>query len=162
MLRTHSNGLLAAAALAGLALSSNPALAQSQTEQLHVQATIGDVCTVTAASLDFGTGYDPNTSVNATGNIDISCIATTSLNVALDGGHAGNGGGQRTMSNGEDTLMYILYRVAPQTDPWLTGASVPATITGSGSVTVYGTIPTQGDGHSPGLYSDEVTITLIF
>jgi spore coat protein U-like protein len=42
------------------------------------------------------------------------------------------------------------------------GEQVAATINGSGSVPVFGRVPSQVNGHGPGLYTDEVTITLVF
>lgn len=161
--RTRWNFLLGAAALGGLALNVSSVAAQSvQTQKLRVEASVGDVCSVTAASLDFGSEYDASAVVNATGSIEINCLVPTTLDVALDGGQQGNGGGQRTMSNGSATLAYILFTNAPSGDAWETDEAVEATITGTQSVPVYGSVPASQSITADGLYSDEVTITLIF
>jgi spore coat protein U-like protein len=162
--RFRSNVPIGLAAIAGLLLAAGPAQAQAPQEQkLLVQARIGELCTVTSASLDFGQSINPEQDTDANGTIAISCAANTSLNVELDGGLQPGFGGARTMKNGSSTLTYGLFKNAARTDSWDAGGRVPATITGgTGSVTVFGRIPDQANGHAPGLYTDEVTITLIF
>ena len=56
--RAWSNVPIGLIAGAGLLLAAGPVAAQVQNETLTVQARIGDLCTVTAASLDFGPGID--------------------------------------------------------------------------------------------------------
>ena len=53
--RAWSNVPIGIAAVAGLLMAAGPAAAQVQTPKLQVKATVGQVCTVSAASLDFGT-----------------------------------------------------------------------------------------------------------
>ena len=162
--RAWSNVPIGVAAIAGVLLATGPAAAQSvQTQKLQVAATIGDACTVTSASLDFGSEYDGSVPVTASGTIAISCITETQLGVELDGGVNGGGGnGIRFMAGSGNPLQYALYSDAPGSDPWEAGEVVPATITGNGSVPVHGLIPQQSNGHAPGLHTDEVTITLNF
>lgn len=162
--RAMSNVPIGLAAIAGLLLVAEPAAAQSvQDQKLQVTATIGDACTVTSASLDFGSGYDGSAPVIASGTIAISCVTQTQLGVALDGGLNGSGGaGIRFMAGTGNPLQYALYTDAPGSDPWEVGEVVQKTITGNGSVPVHGVIPQQTNGHGPGLHTDEVTITLNF
>ena len=56
--RAWSNVPIGLIAGAGLLLAAGPVAAQVQSETLTVQARIGDVCTVTSASLDFGAAID--------------------------------------------------------------------------------------------------------
>jgi spore coat protein U-like protein len=59
-------------------------------------------------------------------------------------------------------ILYHLFKDPQRAAVWNAGEAVAATINGSASVPVYGRVPSQGNGHSPGLYTDEVTITLVF
>jgi spore coat protein U-like protein len=145
----------------GLLLSAGPVAADTSEGTLEVRAVVGDQCTVTSASLDFGSGYDGSI-VNATGSIDINCVTETELTVELDGGLHATTGGTRAMVNGESQLFYNLYSDSSRSNPWDSGITVGATISGSGSVPVYGSIPAQGNGHTAGVHTDSVTITLAF
>ena len=146
----------------GLLLVAKPASAQVQSETLSVTARIGEVCSVTSAALDFGQALNLATNNDAAGTIEISCATNTSLNVALDGGQT-PGFGFRNLVGSGGQIQYFLYKDVARTQLWDAGDQVAATITGgSGTVDVYGRVPTQGDGHSSGEYTDEVTITLVF
>jgi spore coat protein U-like protein len=145
-----------------LLLAAGPVAAQVQSETLTVQARIGDLCTVTAAALDFGPGIDNEINNDAQGSIEIDCVANTPLEVELDGGLRPDFGGGRAMSDGASNLTYLLFKDSARTQLWAAGDRVPATIDSAGSVPVYGRVPVQGNSHAPGLYTDEVTITLVF
>jgi spore coat protein U-like protein len=162
--RFGSNVPIGLAAIAGLLLAAGPAGAQSEQDQkLQVTATIGDACTVTSASLDFGSEYDGSAPVGASGEIEISCSTETELGIELDGGVNGSGGaGIRHMAGTGTPLQYALYSDAPGSDPWEVGEEVVETITGTEAVPVHGLIPQQTNGHGAGLHTDEVTITLNF
>jgi spore coat protein U-like protein len=145
-----------------LLLAAGPVAAQVQSETLTVQARIGDLCTVTAATLDFGPGIDIEDDNDAEGSIEINCVANTPLQVELDGGLLPDFGGGRKMSDGQSTLTYLLFKDSSRQDLWAPGDRISATINSTGSVPVYGRVPVQVDGHAAGLYTDEVTITLVF
>jgi len=147
---------------AALLLAGGPVAAQAQSEKLTVQARIGDVCTVTSASLDFGASINLESDTDASGSIEIDCIAETALEVELDGGLLPDFGGGRSMSDGASTLLYHLFKDAARTQLWAAGERVAATINSTGSVPVFGRVPDQVNGHAAGLYTDEVTITLVF
>jgi spore coat protein U-like protein len=160
--RIRSDVPIGLAVVAGLLLSAGPAAAQVQSQTLQVQARIGELCTVTSASLDFGPGIDIDVVNNAEGSIAIDCATETTFNVQLDGGLEPGFSGLRNMSDGESSLQYILYKDAGRSDVWAAGDQVPGPDGGTGTVPVYGTVPSQVDGHAAGLYTDEVTITLVF
>ena len=145
-----------------LLLAAGPVAAQAQNETLTVQARIGDLCTVTAAAPDFGPGIDIEANNDAEGAIEIDCIANTPLEIELDGGLLPDFSGTRKMSDGATSLQYLLYKDAARSQLWAAGERVAATINSTGSVPVYGRVPIQPNGHAPGLYTDEVTITLVF
>ena len=160
--RAWSNVPIGLMAGVGLLLAAGPVVAQAlQSQQLEVSAVIGDLCTVTAASLNFG-AYS-GAALAASGAIEIDCAVPTDLEVELDGGQAGNGEGQRTMRNGADSLIYTLFVDTPGgTDFWETSNRVPAQISGSGSVPVHGTVAGFQTGIGAGVYTDLVNITLHF
>jgi spore coat protein U-like protein len=163
--RARSNIAIGLAAVAAPLLWAGDAGAQTvQDQKLQVRATIGDVCRVTSASLDFGSGVivGPQSNTDASGEIDINCSAETSVAVKLDGGLQPGSGASRAMQGAGGNLLYSLYTDTPGGTPWAPADTVTATINGDGSVPVHGRIPGQPNGHSDGLYTDEVTITLVF
>jgi spore coat protein U-like protein len=164
--RVSSNVPIGIALATGLLLTAGPATAQVQNEKLVVQARIGELCSVSSASLDFGQALNPEVNTDAAGSIAIDCGgANTPLSVALDGGLSSTGASNRNLlrdGGGASPILYFLFKDAQRSQIWNAGDSVPATINGSGSVSVYGRVPSQTNGHPPGLYTDEVTITLSF
>lgn len=163
--RAYSNVPIGLAALAGLLIAAAPAGAQVQNEKLQVQARIGELCTVTSAALDFGQLGDLDqvgVKFDAEGAIEIDCGGvTTPINVALDGGLQPNGP-TRQMAGSGTPILYHLFKDSARQEVWTPGQQVSESIQGTGSLTVYGRVPEQPDGHTPGLYTDEVTITLSF
>jgi spore coat protein U-like protein len=159
--RAWSNVPIGIAVVAGSLLTADSVAAQAQGEKLQVQARIGELCTVTSASLDFGPGIDIDEDTDAEGSIEIDCATETTFEVELDGGLA-PGFNVRNMTNGSQQLQYVLYTNAGRSEVWAAGARVPGPDGGTGTVPVYGRVPIQSNGHAPGLYTDEVTITLVF
>src|SRR5690606_27605808 len=106
----------------------------AQNGVLQVQARIGELCTVTSASLDFGQDLDLEADTTASGEINIQCATPTELDVELDGGLRPGFGGVRQMANGQNTINYELYKDPGRTALWLPGDQVPATISTNGSV----------------------------
>jgi spore coat protein U-like protein len=162
--RAWLNVPIGIAVVAGSLLAADPAGAQAQSQKLTVQARIGELCTVTSASLDFGQALNLAVNTDANGTIAITCASQTALNVRLDGGlHAGfNGRTLAKTGGGGNPINYTLYKDPARTQLWDAGQQVAATINGSGSVPVYGRVQQQTNGHTSGLYTDEVTITLVF
>jgi spore coat protein U-like protein len=160
--RAWSNVPIGIAAVAGLLMTAGPAAGQVQTPKLQVKATVGQVCTVTAASLDFGTYASALT--NKSGSIAIQCLTPMAVNVALGAGQAGNGNGIRTMKNGSSEIKYQLFKDPGFSQQWLTDATVASPSNANHTVPVYGQIsPTMNPGTlANGVYTDDVTITLTF
>lgn len=153
-----------AAAVGLLATANSEAAEHVQDQKLTVQAFIGELCSVTAASLNFGDGVSHLETTHAVGSIEITCATDGPVGVALDGGlKPGGSAGGRAMQGAGSDLAYVLYSIGQQQGPWAAGEEVQAEIiNGSGSVPVYGTIPGQANGQAPGLHTDEVLITLNF
>jgi spore coat protein U-like protein len=162
--RIRSNLPIVLAAIAALLLAAGDAAAQiQQNQKLQVQAFIGELCTVTNASLDFGSAVDPDTNTNTEGEMEINCATETTFDIQLDGGlNFSPSIGARAMTGGGSNLLYLIYKDAARSVLWGANESVPATIDGTGSVTIYGQVPSQPNGHASGLHTDEVTITLNF
>jgi spore coat protein U-like protein len=165
--RFRSNVPIGLTAIAGLLLAAGPAAAAEsvQGQKLLVQALVGQACTVTSASLSFPPYDGAVAGVEGTGAIQLNCVAPTNVSVKLNGGqNGGNGEGQRTLKNGSSTLTYQLFTDSTRSSPWLTNTTTVSagTINGTGSVPVYGKIAGSQPIGSAGLYTDEVTITLVF
>lgn len=170
----NKNFLRLAAALA-LATGASAALAATATNTLTVQATVKSVCTVAAATLNFGQ-YDPSTGTNlaVNQNISVTCTKGTPFTVAMNAGLPANGGSfaARVMKeSGGNTLNYNLYLNAGLTTVWGDGTgttSVSPSQTGTGlgtpvSLTVYGNIPYQPNAvPTATTYSDSVTMTVSY
>jgi spore coat protein U-like protein len=159
--RAWSNVPIGIVVITASLLAADPAAAQAQSQKLRVQARIGELCTVTSASLDFGQAINLAANTDAAGTIAITCASQTALNVRLDGGLSADFNG-RNMKNGGSFIKYSLYKDSARAQLWDAGQQVPATINGSGTVSVYGRVPIQTNGQSSGVYTDDVTITLVF
>jgi spore coat protein U-like protein len=160
--RAWSNVPVGIAVVAGLLLTAGPATAQVQTPKLQVRATVGEVCTVSAASLDFGSYA--SALLHKSGSIAIQCLTPTAVTVALGAGQAGNGNGIRTMKNGSSSILYQLFKDAGFSVAWDTGGTVSSPINANHTVPVHGKIdPSLNTGSlANGNYTDDVTITLSF
>jgi spore coat protein U-like protein len=160
--RAWSNVPIGIVVMTGLLLPAGPAAAQAQSQKLTVQARIGQVCSVTSASLDFGQALNLLVNTDAAGSIAITCASQTPLNVRLDGGLNGGFNTRNMVKTGASPITYNLYKDAARSQVWLAGDQVAATINGNGTVAVFGRVPSQTNGHPSGVYTDEVTITLVF
>ena len=152
--RVPSFALLAAAALW---LCSGTAEAQFQ-------------CRVTANPFAFGT-YAPGNPAphDVTGNIDVRCMGqpgffTATLSTGSSGSFA-----QRQMLSGATLMGYNLYLDPARTIVWGDGTGGSLTVVRSKPrpgrqdfpLPVYGRIPPT-QNVSPGLYTDDIVVTIIF
>jgi spore coat protein U-like protein len=151
--------LLVLAALA----HAPPAGSATDTDVLHVTATVQSSCSLSGGNLDFGTytsGQPGN--LDATGTISfVNCNGN--LSFALDGGSSGNVNA-RYMQQGASRLFYQIYRNSVRNAVWGSGSEAHSVVlfgAQSGSVPVYGRIP-PGQSVPDGTYTDTVNITLTF
>lgn len=101
--------LKTAALLSSLVYLVSAGMANAGTAQanLTVQATVQDSCKIEVASnIDFG-NYVPDADKLAQGTLRVTCIKDVTPTVSLLGG--GVQAGDRTLSNGTDTLAYTLF-----------------------------------------------------
>lgn len=152
-----------------------PARAGTATGSLTVQMTITASCTISVATLNFGTV--PGTAVasaatNASANISVTCTSGSPYSIGMDNG-ANASGSQRRMKSGSNFLNYNLYVDSGLTNAWTTASSSSTCSsanscylgTGNGAaqtVPVYGRMPAVGTAPPPGSYSDTVTMTITY
>jgi spore coat protein U-like protein len=159
---------LASALSLGAAL---PALAATASNTFQVTATVISACTVSGATLNFGSSIDPlatATPLDASSTLSVVCTNTTPYTVALDAGQNAGGAanfGARAMKSGSDTLGYQLYLDAGRSTVWGNGTgSSTHSGTGTGStqnLTIYGRLPSLANV-VPGAYTDTVTVTISY
>ena len=154
-------------------LSPAPATAAgSATGNLNVTTTVGQICTASSPTLDFG-AYNPITT-NATADLDSSTTITVNCggsgNVTLGfalganaaAGHCGPSP-QRCMVNGTSYLNYNIYASGSDRSadtPWT--SPVPETISGgSATITIYGRVP-GGQDAVVGTYTDSIVATVYY
>jgi len=137
---------------------------------LMVSCAVAASCTVSSSGVNFGS-FSPLTLafVDSTGSITVNCTDVVSYSIAIS---PGNGSySQRSMSSGDYSLFYNLYRDAAHQQVWgdgSSGSSYTVTLTtpinGQNNVhTVYGRIPlgTQRAARV-GIYSDTITVTVSY
>lgn len=156
-------------------LIAAPAMAGTSTASLAVSSAVAINCTVSTASVAFGS-YDPvstnaasGADLDGTGTLNVACTKGATVTADLSNG-ANVSGTQRRLANGVNFLNYDLYRDSGRTLAWTSGAgnnvnpyapSATATTNAATNVTVYGRIP-KGQDAASGSYSDTVTVTLNF
>lgn len=150
----------------GLLLLQIPtAGAGTLTSTLAVTVVVRPACTVSGATLDFGSYTSGQaTDLNGFTQIAYSNCPAGQLRFQLDGGGSGSPTARR-LSNGSGGLLgYGIYRDSARTQVFGQGANsrlVTLTAAGSGNVSVYGKIP-AGQSVAAGTYTDTVVITLDF
>jgi spore coat protein U-like protein len=132
-----------------------------------VTAAVQNKCTVTAATLDFGTPVGLLTAaIQGTSTVTVTCASGTAYNVGLDGGqNSGNDINARKMVLGVNSVGYQLYRDSGRTQVWgnTIGTNTVAGL-GNGSaqnLTVYGQVPAQPTPPA-GTYQDTVVVSVTY
>lgn len=148
-----------------LLLQASPAGAGTLTSTLAVRVVVQPACTVSGATLDFGSYTSGQTTdLNGFTQIAYSNCPAGQLRFQLDGGGSGSSTARR-LSNGSGGLLgYGVYRDSARTQVFGQGANsrlVTLPAAGSGNVSVYGKIP-AGQSIAAGTYTDTVVITLDF
>lgn len=148
-----------------LLIQAAPAGAGTATSALAVRVVVQPSCTVSGATLDFGTYTSgQTTNLNGFAQIDYSNCPAGQLRFQLDGGGSGSTTA-RKLSNGSGGLLgYGVFRDSARTQLFGQGANsrlITLTAAGSGNISVYGQIP-AGQSVATGTYTDTVVITLDF
>jgi spore coat protein U-like protein len=142
-----------------------PAVAATATGSLSVRVVVQPSCTVSGATLDFGT-YTSGQAKDLTGftRIGFSGCPVGDLRFELDGGTNGTPRARKLSDGRSGLLNYALHRDSARTQNFGEGGdarTIALATPGSGNVSVYGTIPAQ-QIVSAGTYTDTVVITLTF
>jgi spore coat protein U-like protein len=156
-------------ALAIAAVFSQPAFAQTAGANLGSSAEVTANCAVSSTPIDFGSvDVTTGAAVVGTGGISVVCTNGTPWSASAD---AGTGGAAtlavRQMSDGANTLDYVLYTEPTRTTIWGDGVTTTATIddTGTGVAqdkTIYGRISAAQTGTVAGSYADTVAVTVTY
>lgn len=158
-------------AMAAVALTlgiSGTASAATSSAALNVSVTITPACTVSTTPVSFP-NY-PGGNVNATGSINVNCVAGTAYSVGVDGGSYRIG---TTRNVGDEfspgRVSYGLYKDAARTVEFGDGASQPggqlAGQVGTGvtqSIPVFGKLLPGATLPPAGMYADFVTVIVTY
>lgn len=127
-------------------------------------------CYVTTTPLSFGEFKPPTDGDKSTSaSVTVTCTAGGNYSVALGGGLNASGSTRRMTRQGNpsSTLSYFVYADAARTTPWgddsILGPQVNSSMASgiSQSLTVFGRMQANPSA-IPGLYSDEVTVTITY
>jgi spore coat protein U-like protein len=158
---------LAAATLCLLPLASPSNALTSVTSTFTSQLTVTSACVINSTStMDFGSQGVLTANVDTTSTIAVQCTNTTPYNIGLDAG-LGTGAtvAMRKMSNGANTINYLLYSDSGRTTVWgNTAGSNTVAGTGNGAsqnYTVYGRVPAQTTP-AAAAYTDTITVTVTY
>lgn len=162
-MRVHVLHALLAACL--VAVLGGPATAATTSGTLSVSVVVRPSCTVSGATLDFGT-YSSGQAADLTGfaQISYSNCPAGELRFELNGGANGTATARKLSDGRGGLLNYAIYRNSARTQNFGQGSEaklVTLTAPGSGQVSIYGKIP-GGQAVAGGTYTDTVVITLDF
>lgn len=162
---------------AGAMVMAGASMAETDTADLAVSATVVNTCAIGPGTLAFGSAL--SAAVNAatgaagtTANVDadsgasISIICTNGASAAITGGAGANAAGSvRKMLSGSDLLPYELYTDSGRTTVFNATNSIPYTGTGAATTTtaIYGRIlGTDLAAAKKGSYADTVAMTITY
>ncbi len=141
------------------------ALAGTSTSTLSVRVVVQPSCTLSGATLDFGS-YTSGQTGALTGftQIVFSNCPAGQLRFQLDGGANGTTTARKLANGSGGLLNYGIFRDSARTQNFGQGSDsrlITLAAAGSGNVSVYGRIP-AGQAVAAGTYADTVVITLDF
>jgi spore coat protein U-like protein len=151
-------------ALAALIAFAASAMAVTVTSTLNVRVVVQPACTVSGATLDFGSYTSGQAGVlNGFSEIAYSNCAAAQLRFQLDGGANGTTTARKLGNGSGGLLNYAIFRDSARTQNFGQGteARLVTPTTGTGTVSVFGRIP-AGQAVAAGTYTDTVVITLDF
>lgn len=162
---------LALISVAIIPFIATPGFAGTATSNMSVTATIAASCTISAATLGFGS-YDPivahaATNLDATALITTTCSIGSSPTITLDQGLNPATGSTalvplRQMASGVNRLAYSLFSDAARTVTWSSiGVATPTPTGAAVTNTVYGRVP-SGQNKPAGSYTDTIVATVTF
>jgi len=152
-------------AAALLASAAGPVIAGSATSTLGVRVVVQPSCSVSGATLDFGS-YTSGQAGDLGGftQIAYSHCAPGQLRFQLDGGSSGSTTARKLGNGSGGQLNYGIFRDSARAQNFGQGTDarlLTVDVSGSGNVSVYGKIP-GGQVAAAGTYTDTVVITMDF
>ena len=157
-------------ALVAAGFNATTASAATATANLSVSATVTNNCTISTASLAFGS-YDPvvahaSTDLDGTGTVTVACTKGAAATVGLGLGSNASGSTRRLSNGATEFLSYELYQDSGRTTVWSnSGAGLYSPGAAPSKVarnfTVYGRVASNQDV-TAGSYSDTVVATVNF
>ena len=152
-------------AAALLAAPAGPVIAGSATSTLGVRVVVQPSCSVSGATLDFGS-YTSGQAGDLGGfaQIAYSHCAPGQLRFQLDGGSSGSTTARKLGNGSGGQLNYGIFRDLARSQNFGQGTDarlLTVDVSGSGNVSVYGKIP-GGQVAAAGTYTDTVVITMDF
>ena len=150
-------------AAALLASAAGPVIAGSATSTLGVRVVVQPSCSVSGATLDFGS-YTSGQAGDLGGftQIAYSHCAPGQLRFQLDGGSSGSTTARKLGNGSGGQLNYGIFRDSARAQNFGQGTDarlLTVDVSGSGNVSVYGKIP-GGQVAAAGTYTDTVVITM--
>ena len=156
-------------AIAAIGIAAGPVLASSVSAPMAVSITVENACTVSPATMDFGTGMNGATT-NVNVFMTLNCASGVAYNVAMDAGLHYDGSFRRMT---DDNGGYVQYTISKPdfSGDWGDSDAIANTYPAGTSVSGVGTgsdttLQVNGSaftyGRPPGSYSDTVTISVLF
>ena len=154
-----------------LALACRAANAGSATANLSVSAAVQSVCAASANSMAIAPYTALGGPVTGSATITVKCSSDLAFKVQLGPGATPGGSiSQRLLSNGSQSLQYNLYTTSNLTSIWgdgTTGVTLSGMTSSEGlstSLTVFAELPDSVMNRlaTPGIYSDQVTVTITY
>lgn len=144
------------AVLGALLLVSGHAFAVDVTSSVTASASVPESCSITSAPADMTfTDYDPAADSTGSTGFEFQCRKNTTFEIFI--------AGDRTLSDGTDTLNYGLYTDSGYLSAYpasATGTLETATSSAPASRTIYGKIPSGQSTVGVGSYTDSATLTV--
>ena len=165
MFENRMKFVLSAVVVLSLALAFTPAaFAATSSAPMGISATVVATCSVTPAVGGLQFGNYSGAVINQSTTISVTCTNTTPYNVGLGAGTAtGETDQNRWMTNGTQTLNYVLHATSSSGPNWgNTSATNWQPGTGNGTaqtMTIFGVVA-AGQAPTPGAYSDTITVTV--
>ena len=141
---------------------------QTTSAPFTVSATVVPSCLVSATDLDFGTDSLLSGNIDRTSAVSVTCAAGQAYSVTLNQGTTPGGTTTTRLmkhTSSSDTIPYQLFSNAGHSQNWGNSAGDDVNGTGTGSAvnhTVYGRVPAQAVAPQAGIYSDTITVTVIY
>lgn len=146
-----------------------PAWAETETQQMPVEATVINGCQVSATTMNFGSLFGLTGRPTTTSTISLLCNPNTDYEISIDAGLYPRGARNRRMYNPTTNryMRYNIYRNANFTGTWDTRNNRTVTgnsgATGIASHTAYGQIRNLAPANAgAGIFADTVTVTVEF